>query len=485
MPTETQLAYSPDPQDLEEARTLVIIGRRAALASSIIKDLVPLPGEVWDTMLERSEPGDGGSSTGTWVGDRQVVVGILPEACSRHNSPSRAWAIPGFAQRVGGKHDAGVLLALSDASHAFPAALATARAFPIYDHKSGERRTRTVTVCGIGPHGPVQDERIQPGLDGVRMAARLVDTPCSELHSTAFVEEARTTAAALGCEVQVIEGEALREQGFGGLWGVGKAATRPPALVALRHRPSGATRHVTWVGKGIVYDTGGLSLKGKDHMAGMKGDMGGAAAVLGAFRAAVESGFDQDLTAVLCIAENAVGPESVRPDDVLEMYSGKTVEVNNTDAEGRLVLADGVAWACKVQKPDLLVDIATLTGAALVTSGKVHGAIYTNEERVEQAVIAAGKRAGEPVHPMVYAPELHRKQFRSTVADMKNSVKDRMNAQSSCAAQFVANHLPSPAPAWLHVDIAGPAWAEDNRGTGFGVGLLLELGAGPAVPDRT
>jgi len=248
-------------------------------------------------------------------------------------------------------------------------------------------------------------------------------------------------------------------------------------MVILRHEPEGATRSVAWVGKGIVYDTGGLSIKSKTGMPGMKGDMGGSAAVFGAFEAAARIGVDFKITAVLCLAENAVGPDATRPDDILVMHSGKTVEVNNTDAEGRLVLADGVHWVATETDADLIIDLATLTGAAPVATGKVHSAIVCSDEDVETAVILAGRQVGEPCHQLLYAPELFRKEFRSQVADMKNSVKARNNAQSSCAAQFVANHLPDDHPRWLHVDMAGPGTA-DERGTGYGVALLLTLAEG-------
>jgi probable aminopeptidase NPEPL1 len=159
------------------------------------------------------------------------------------------------------------------------------------------------------------------------------------------------------------------------------------------------------------------------------------------------------------------------------MYSGKTVEVNNTDAEGRLVLADGIAWALRHVHPDVLIDLATLTGAQLVATGKRHAAIVSNDAELEAACIVAGRTSGELVHPLPYCPEMFRAEFKSEVADMRNSVKDRMNAQSSCAAQFIADHMGDATTPWLHVDIAGPAEA-DNRATGYGVGLLLTLLAG-------
>ena len=178
---------------------------------------------------------------------------------------------------------------------------------------------------------------------------------------------------------------------------------------------------------------------------------------------------------ILCLAENSVGPDAMRPDDVITLYSGKTIEVNNTDAEGRLVLADGVAYAVKDLGAAIVVDMATLTGAQLMATGKLHAAIVCNDEALEADAVAAGKASGDLVFPVPFAPELFRGEFQSSVADLRNSVKDRMNAQSSCAAQFIAESLPSGEPVrWLHIDMAGPVMARD-RATGYGVALLTEL----------
>ena len=479
MSTRAKLTYTSDLSVFPTLKTLVIIGRAADLKAASIRTHAGLDEPTWETMIDSCEPGDGGNSTGTWRGGRHIVVGILPEVCSRHNAPSRAWAIPGLAKKAISKEDAGIILVLNQNEHAFAAALAAARPFRSFNARSGNTDFQEVHVATLGPVEPVHDPRAQAGMNAVRYAAKLVDTPTSLLHSEAFAEEARAVSERTGSELTLIQGKDLERQGFGGIWGVGKAATKLPVMAILEHRPEGATRTVAWVGKGIVYDTGGLSIKGKEHMPGMKADMAGAAAILAAFEAAVNTGFSQNLVAILCIAENAVGPEATRPDDIHWLYSGKSVEINNTDAEGRLVLADGVAWACREIKPDWLLDMATLTGAALIATGRTHSGVYTNSAALEEAAVASGLRAGEPCHPMVYAPELFRKEFGSEVADMKNSVKDRMNAQASCAGQFIGNHLPENAPAWIHVDIAGPATDNTNNGTGYGVGLLLELGAGP------
>jgi probable aminopeptidase NPEPL1 len=173
-------------------------------------------------------------------------------------------------------------------------------------------------------------------------------------------------------------------------------------------------------------------------------------------------------------AENSVDANSQRNDDIIQMYSGKTVEINNTDAEGRLVLSDGVAYASKHLNPNIIVDMATLTGAQLISTGTKHAAIQSNSERIENLAKLAGQQSGDWVFPMLYAPEILKKEFSSEVADMKNSVKNRMNAQSSCAGHFIEDHLVNYKGDWLHVDIAGPS-ENNGRATGFGVAFLLEF----------
>ena len=491
MPTEIE--YRDAPLPLAEADALVLVGRKSRLlAPDVAACLPPDAAALLRTLVDAVPSGDEGGATGTFLASerpRRVVVCVLPEPSSRHNSPARPHAIATLLGRhVPSVPQVSVLLCLDETTHAFAAGSAVARAWGVYSRKSGPAKDRKVNVAFLAPAGTSVPSSVLGAIEragaGIRLASRLVETPTAELHTDAFVEEARAVATRLGADetadgqrtvtVTVIRGTELRDAGFGGLWGIGKAATRPPALVVLSHQPEGATRAIAWVGKGIVYDTGGLSLKGKTDMPGMKRDMGGAAAVLAAFEAAVRGGFPERLHAVLCLAENAIGPEAVRNDDILTMYSGKTIEVNNTDAEGRVVLADGVAYAVKHLAPEVIVDLATLTGAQLVATGKRHAAIVCNDEALEVRCIAAGRHSGDLVHPLPYAPEFFRSEFKSDVADLKNSVKDRMNAQSSCAAQFIAEQLGEYTGAWLHVDIAGPAEAE-HRATGYGVALLLSL----------
>ncbi|XP_026316541.1 probable aminopeptidase NPEPL1 isoform X2 [Hyposmocoma kahamanoa] len=210
-------------------------------------------------------------------------------------------------------------------------------------------------------------------------------------------------------------------------------------------------------------------------MVGMKGDCAGAAGVLAAFGVMVRARPTLNLHAVLCLAENAVGPKATRPDDIHKLYSGRTVEINNTDAEGRLVLSDGVVYAHRDLKADTIVDMATLTGAQAVATGKYHAAIVSNTSRLEALCTVAGLRSGDLVHPLPYTPELHFSEFSSSVADMTNSVADRNNAQPSCAGLFILAHLGFDFPgSWLHIDMAAPAGVGD-RATGYGVALLPVL----------
>jgi len=233
---------------------------------------------------------------------------------------------------------------------------------------------------------------------------------------------------------------------------------------------------VALVGKGITYDTGGAALKAREGMCGMKRDMAGSAGVFGAWLAAVKCGglpTGAPLHCVLCIAENGIGPGMFLNDDIILHYSGLTSEINNTDAEGRLVLADGVAHAAKNLNAELIIDMATLTGAQAVSTGQHFSSILATDETLEKEIVDAGRKCGEGAHPGIFAPELLLSEFDSEFADMKNSVKDRNNAQSSCAGLFIYKHLKHAGHQgrWVHVDMYYPSFLGEYA-TGYGVGLL-------------
>lgn len=416
----------------------------------------------------------------------RATMMVLPSKCSRHNTPSRGHAITKCLRSFAASTTSGFVVLVCERSEAFASGCAVARAFPTYSRKTdagSEERTTASTVrvefLLVGqaalPLTDVECRMMDTAAESIRTVARIVDTPCNEMHTDAFLEEIRAVATELGIQPMIVRDKELERRGFGGIYGVGKAAVHPPALAVLSHTPQGATRTIAWVGKGIVYDTGGLSIKGKTAMPGMKRDCGGAAGVLGAFRLAVSSGFSQNLHAVFCLAENAVGPLATRPDDIHTLYSGRTVEINNTDAEGRLVLGDGVAYAQKDLKADIILDMATLTGAQGIAVGKHHAGILSNDETWESALVTAGRASGDLTFPMPFCPEFHFSEFTSAVADMKNSVADRSNATSSCAGVFILAHLGFDfGGAWMHVDMASPA-ESGERATGYGVALLAAL----------
>ncbi|XP_013389670.1 probable aminopeptidase NPEPL1 [Lingula anatina] len=410
-----------------------------------------------------------------------ATLAALPTNCSRHNSPSRAHSLTKIVKGCTSGGDEYFVI-VCEHSDVFASGCAIARAFPLYLQKSGTGTKRVVTVefilVGQGSDQPLCDSELEcltNAAYGVRLAAKVVDMPCAEMNTTAFLTEINRVGSKLKIIPTVIEGEDLQTQGFGGIYNVGKAASHPPVLAVLSHTPPGATKSIAWVGKGIVYDTGGLCIKGKVNMCGMKRDCGGAAAILGAFYAAVKQGFTDNLHAVFCLAENAVGPDALRPDDIITMYSGRTVEINNTDAEGRLVLGDGVMYAKKDLKADIILDMATLTGAQGIATGRYHGAFITNRADWEVMCVQAGQSSGDLLHPMPYCPELHFSEFASALADMKNSVADRSNAQVSCAGLFIGSHIGFDYPGvWVHVDMAFPVHVGE-RATGYGVALLLVL----------
>lgn len=429
-----------------------------------------------------------------------ATLAALPRRCARHNAPSHANFITKLVRSTCLGVDEYVVI-VCERQDVLASACAVARAYPIYSRKTLKPSNASNGTGGSGANSTIPTsatvrvefvlvdggkDDVQPFSEddlncleeicsSVRTVARIVDTPCSEMNVKDFTQEIQQVATELGVACTVIEGEELREKGFGGIYGVGKAATVPPALVTLSYLPPNATQTIAWVGKGIVYDTGGLSIKGKTAMPGMKRDCGGAAAVLGAFRAAVKLGFSENLHAVFCLAENAVGPNSTRPDDILTLYSGRTVEINNTDAEGRVVLADGVSYAQKDLKATVILDMATLTGAQAIATGRYHAAVLTNREEWEEYCLQAGRASGDLTFPIPFCPELHLPEFSSAFADMKNSVADRGNAQSSCAGLFIFAQLGVDFPgSWIHVDMASPCHCGE-RATGYGVALLVTL----------
>lgn len=466
-------------------RPVLIVGQVKNLAKINFEDVAPklrprVDEQLWKSSLSVLNPSP--TDSVSLYMNRATVAG-LPSKCSRHNTPSRSHAIHKIVKSCSSGQSETVVI-VCDRSDAFASGCAVARAFSLYSRKSTEANrsgnnneilVEFLMSDGSDPLSQTELAAIENSAAAIQMAARIVDAPCNEMHTDAFLDEIREVGKSLDVSPLIIQGEDLDRKGFGGIYGVGKAAIHQPALAVLSHTPVGATQTIAWVGKGIVYDTGGLSLKGKTQMPGMKRDCGGAAGILGAFYAAVKNGFNQNLHAVFCLAENAVGDKATKPDDIHTLYSGRTVEINNTDAEGRLVVSDGVVYANRDLKANIIVDMCTLTGAQGISTGRYHAAHLTNNEDWEIFCSEAGRISGDLSFPLVYTPELHFSEFLSAVADMKNSVGDRNNAQSSCAGLFINAHLGFDYPGvWLHIDMASPVHSGE-RATGYGVALLNTL----------
>ncbi|HSP39575.1 MAG TPA: leucyl aminopeptidase [Frankiaceae bacterium] len=308
-----------------------------------------------------------------------------------------------------------------------------------------------------GDHGAAAAvQRAEVVVRSVALARDLVNTPPGDLAPCDLAERARADAAVVGVGAEIWDVDALTEQGFGGILGVGKGSSRPPRLVRLTWRPESATKTVALVGKGITFDSGGLSLKPATSMEWMKTDMAGAAAVLATVLAAARLELPVNVTGWLPLAENLPGGSAQRPGDVLTQYGGKRVEVLNTDAEGRLVLADALVRAAE-EEPDAMVDVATLTGAQIVALGMRTTGIMANDDDWRAEVASACAQAGEDAWPMPLPKEL-RKGLDSPIADLANvPAGGSRDGGMLTAGHYLAAFVPHGLP-WAHLDIAGPSW---------------------------
>jgi len=314
--------------------------------------------------------------------------------------------------------------------------------------------------------------------DAVVLARDLTNTPSLQKSPRWFADRLSNEAARRkGVTVTVHDETALASSGFGGVLAVGSGSARPPRLVELSWRPRGARAHVVLVGKGICFDSGGVSIKPLAAMKLMRKDMGGAAAVCAAVLGAADLQLPVRVTALAPMAENMVSGSSMRPGDVIRHYGGATTEVLDTDAEGRLVLADALAYGAKRHRPDYLVDLATLTGAQHVALGKRTAALFSDNRGLADALQAAGDEAGEPVWPLPM-PDDYLGLLRSDVADLAN-IGQPSQAGAVVAALFLREFAGDRRDRWAHIDMSAPSWIDRNDGvlvkgaTGWGVRILL------------
>jgi leucyl aminopeptidase len=313
------------------------------------------------------------------------------------------------------------------------------------------------------------------------MARDWVNTPAKDKSPQLLAELIAEAADDSGVEVEIWDLPRIEEEGLGALLGVAAGSDRDPRVVFLTYRPDASKSHVALVGKGITFDSGGLSIKPSSSMEEMKDDMSGAAAVVAATIGISRLGLPVSVTTITPLTDNAIGGDATRPGDVLHPLDGPTIEVLNTDAEGRLILADGLSLAKKFE-PDLTVDVATLTGAAAVALGKEVAAVFGSDSEVARTVLDAASRAGEAFWEM----PLHkgyRKSIDSNIADIKNISGNRYGG-AIVAALFLAEYA-GDGP-WAHLDIAGPARSQETAGefvkgaSGVSVRTLIELARGIA-----
>ncbi|MHC9044157.1 leucyl aminopeptidase [Microbacterium saperdae] len=355
-----------------------------------------------------------------------------------------------------------ISLALAPGLESFAAAAAEGAVlgghrFEGYRSEKGKKRASSVIL-----HAQIDDttaSHAQTVGDAVALIKDLVQVPAEWQSPAQLAQSAADSVADLDVTVEILDEVALAEQGFGGILGVGQGSDRPPRLVRLDYSPADASRHIALVGKGITFDTGGLSLKPAASMVGMKFDMAGAATSLAALRAIATLGLPVRVTAWLCIADNMPSGRATRPGDVLRMLDGTTVEVLNTDAEGRLVLADGLVAASR-EHPDVIIDVATLTGAIILALGHRHTGVMGDDETVAQ-FLAAADSADELAWHMPL-PEYMEDTLDSPIADLINANMSDRAGGASFAGLFLRRFVgrvsdadDAPRIPWVHLDIAG------------------------------
>jgi leucyl aminopeptidase len=345
--------------------------------------------------------------------------------------------------------------------------------------KDKQKPTLEEVIIVGGGEGAAQRyaDRWAPVYEGVSLTRELVTEPANIIYPETFVERVRESVEGSGLEVEVLDRKAMEKLGMGALLGVAQGSVREGRLLVLKWTGRGkGGQPVAFVGKGVTFDTGGISIKPAQGMEAMKWDMGGAGAVVGAMKAIALRKAKANIVAVCGLVENMPGGNAQRPGDVVTSMSGQTVEVINTDAEGRLVLADAITYVERNYKPSTIIDLATLTGAILVSLGHEWAGLFSNNDELATQLLQIGEDTGDRLWRMPLAEPFDRL-IDSPIADMKN-VGPREGG-SITAAQFIQRFV-DEGVRWAHIDMAGKAWAEkpgityDKGATGFGVRLLDE-----------
>ncbi|MBK5996070.1 MULTISPECIES: leucyl aminopeptidase [Streptomyces] len=432
-----------------------------------------------------------------------VGLGTVPDKEDAYDAEKLRRAAGTAARALSGFKKAGFALpaaSVEDASAVAEGALLGAYAFTAY--QGGENKLAPKDAKNSGPKLPLaevalvgakpRDKAYKAAVgralalaEEINRARDLINTPPNDLYPESFAAVATAAGKEHGIKVQVLDEKALVKGGFGGILGVGQGSANGPRLVKLAYTHPKAEKTLALVGKGITYDSGGISLKPAGHNETMKCDMSGAAAVFAAVVTAARLGLKVNVTGWLALAENMPSGNATRPGDVLRMYSGKTVEVLNTDAEGRLVLGDALTRASE-EKPDAIVDVATLTGAMVLALGNRTFGIMANDDAFRTSIHEIAEEVGEASWPMPLPADL-RKGMDSPTADIAN-MGERMGG--GLVAGLFLKEFVGEGIAWAHLDIAGPAFHEGapygytpKGGTGSAVRTLVRLAERTADGD--
>ncbi|MEU8890976.1 leucyl aminopeptidase [Streptomyces sp. NPDC048442] len=427
-----------------------------------------------------------------------VGIGAVPEKDDAYAAESLRRAAGAAARALTGTKKAGFALpveSVEDAEAIAEGALLGAYGFTAYqdqgddsEKSDAKQPLAEIALLGAKPRDKAfkaAAERAVAVAEEINRARDLVNTPPNDLYPESFAAVAQAAAKEHGLKIQVLDEKALVKGNFGGILGVGQGSAHGPRLVKISYTHAKATKSLAYVGKGITYDSGGISLKPAGHNETMKCDMAGAAAVFASVVAVARLGLKVNVTGWLALAENMPSGTATRPGDVLRMYSGKTVEVLNTDAEGRLVLADALTRASE-ENPDAIVDVATLTGAMMMALGNRTFGIMGNDESFRTAIHEIAEEVGEQSWPMPLPAEL-RKGMNSDTADIAN-MGERMGG--GLVAGLFLQEFVGEGIAWAHLDIAGPAFHEaapfgytPKGGTGSSIRTLVKLAERTADGD--
>ena len=454
-------------------------GQDAELAKTHLPP--PLADEVAEFLVDLTRPGAAGTvntlprpgrdpghvllvgiGTGDEAGWRSAGAGLVRAAAER----------PGVTLRLPADVPDAAVRALAEGAW-----LAAYRYRLAADQDERAPKLRRVVIAADDAEGVSEQVSVARSVaDAVILARDLTNAPSLQKSPKWFADRVANAAARRkGISITVLDEEELRAGGFGGILAVGGGSARPPRLVELAWRPRRPHRHVVLIGKGITFDSGGISIKPLDGMRLMRKDMGGAAAVCGAVLGAADLGLPVRVTALAPMAENMISGAAMRPGDIVRHYGGLTTEVQNTDAEGRVVLGDALAYAVRRLKPDLIVDLATLTGASHVALGKRTAALFTHDDELASALTSAGAEAGEPMWRLPLADE-YLSGITGGIADLNNNAP---GPGALTAALFLREFTGSMRDRWAHIDMSAPAWSDRHDGpltkgaTGWGVRMLL------------